>query len=55
MTTEVAAAIVTRTRQLVDTLAALEKREMLAPSLLPGSTRLTIASHLRYGPKRSFA
>jgi maleylpyruvate isomerase len=49
MTTEVVAAIVTRTRQLVDTLAALEEREILAPSLLPGWTRLTISCHLRYG------
>jgi uncharacterized protein (TIGR03083 family) len=49
MTSDVVAAIDARTRQLVDTLAALEEREILALSLLPGWTRLTIACHLRYG------
>ena len=47
MTTEVVAAIDTRTRQLVDALTAPEEREVLAPSLLPGWTPTCDTTHWR--------
>ena len=39
----------TRTRAVVAALGDLSETELLAPSALPGWSRLTIACHLRYG------
>lgn len=38
-----------RTALLIAALRALDREELLAPSTLPGWSRLTIACHLRYG------
>ncbi len=44
-----AAASAQRTAAIVDALHVQSSQELLAPSELPGWTRLTIACHLRYG------
>jgi uncharacterized protein (TIGR03083 family) len=46
---EVVAEIEQTTTTMVGTLARLTDDELLAPSALPGWTRLTITCHLRYG------
>ena len=43
------AAIVERTTRIVEVLRPLDDDALLAPSVLPGWSRLTIACHLRYG------
>jgi hypothetical protein len=49
MTTEVVTAIENEDPPARRHLAVFEERDILAPSLLPGWTRLAIACHLRYG------
>lgn len=46
---EVVAAVRRRTQEVVGALSALPDEALLAPSLLPGWSRLTIACHLRFG------
>ena len=43
------ATLVRRTSEVCGALAALDDEALLAPSSLPGWSRLTIACHLRYG------
>ncbi len=43
------AAVRRRTNNVVDALRSLDEAGLLAPSTLPGWSRLTIACHLRYG------
>jgi uncharacterized protein (TIGR03083 family) len=45
----VAAAVTTRTREVVEALRSLDEPGLVAPSELEGWSRLTIACHLRYG------
>jgi maleylpyruvate isomerase len=42
-------AVEARTDEIVAALADLDEADLLAPSTLPGWSRLTIACHLRYG------
>jgi hypothetical protein len=44
-----AAAVATRTDEIVAALETLDERDLLTPSELPEWSRLTIACHLRYG------
>lgn len=53
--TAVAAAVVVRHRELISILCELDVDEILAPSLLPGWTRLTVVCHLRYGAEANLA
>ena len=46
---DLAAAIARRTDEVVAALRSLDEPDLLAPSELPGWSRLTIACHLRYG------
>jgi maleylpyruvate isomerase len=45
----VVAAIARRTTEIVNRLGGVSEQELLAPSQLPGWSRLTIVCHLRYG------
>lgn len=49
----IAAAVRSRTAQIVEALERAGEAGLLAPSALPGWTRLTIACHLRYGARAS--
>jgi uncharacterized protein (TIGR03083 family) len=46
---ELAVGVAARTAEIVEALGAVDEDALLAPSQLPGWSRLTIACHLRYG------